>query len=208
MGGELPFPISPACDGHGLIADPHAPVARIAAKRRVAVITPAFPLPATRLPLEHLNLSGCSTATPDRKPMENSRMPRLRLRLTPHGRLSVEDQDDGPDIDAAASIRLIDAFARGTGYGLVWLGAAEVGQALPPLFVWWRDFAALYVGSLCLHASGMEAERPRKLPSVPAPTAAELSSLVLTAPIMAGAEYLTQGHRQLGICGLTESAMG
>jgi superfamily II DNA or RNA helicase len=119
-------------------------------------------------------------------------MSRLGLRLTPHGRLSVEDQDNGPDIDAAASIRLIDAFARGTGYGLMWLGAAEVGQPLPPLFVWWRDFAALYVGSLCLHASGMEAEGPRKLPSVPAPTAAELSSLVLTAPIMAGAEYLTQ----------------
>ena len=119
-------------------------------------------------------------------------MSRLGLRLTPHGRLSVEDQDDAPDIDAAASIRLIDAFARGTGYGLVWLGAAEVGQALPPLFVWWRDFAALYVGSLCLRASGMEAEERGKLPGVPAPTAAELSSLVLTAPIMAGAEYLTQ----------------
>jgi non-specific serine/threonine protein kinase len=119
-------------------------------------------------------------------------MSRLGLRLTPHGRLSVEDQDNGPDIDAAASIRLIDAFAQGAGYGLMWLGAAEVGQALPPLFVWWRDFAALYVGSLCLHASGMEAEGPRKLPSVPAPTPAELSSLVLTAPIMAGAEYLTQ----------------
>src|SRR5262249_57154081 len=118
-------------------------------------------------------------------------MSRLGLRLTPHGRLSVEDQDDGPDIDAAASIRLIDAFARGTGYGLVWLGAAEVGQALPPLFVWWRDFAALYVGSLCLHASGMEAEGSRKLPSVPAPTDAELSPLVLTAPIMAGAGQLT-----------------
>ena len=86
----------------------------------------------------------------------------IGLRLTPHGRLSVEDQDDAPDIDAAASIRLIDAFARGTGYGLVWLGAAEVGQALPPLFVWWRDFAALYVGSLCLHASGMEAEEQPK----------------------------------------------
>jgi superfamily II DNA or RNA helicase len=119
-------------------------------------------------------------------------MSRLGLRLTPHGRLSVEDQDDAPDIDAAASIRLIDAFARGTGYGLVWLGAAEVGQALPPLFVWWRDFAALYIGSLCLRASGMEAEERGKLPGVPAPTAAELSSLVLSAPIMAGAEYLTQ----------------
>src|SRR5260370_16449892 len=119
-------------------------------------------------------------------------MSRLGLRVTLDGRLRVEDQDDGPDIDAATSIRLIDAFARGTGYGLAWLGAAEVGQALPPLFVWWRDFAALYVGSLCLHASGMEAEAPRKLPNLPAPTAAELSSLVLTAPIMAGAEYLTQ----------------
>src|SRR5437868_336178 len=119
-------------------------------------------------------------------------MPRLGLRLTPHGRLRAEEQDDGPEIDAGASIRLIDAFARGTGYGLVWLGAAEVGQALPPLFVWWRDFAARYVGSLCLHASGLEAEERVKLPSIPAPTAAELSSLVLTAPIMAGAEYLTE----------------
>src|SRR5436305_710978 len=118
-------------------------------------------------------------------------MPKLGLRLTPHGRLSLEDHDDGPEIDAAAAIRLIDAFARGTGYGLVWLGAAEVGQALPPLFVWWRDFAALYVGSLCLHASGLETEERVKLPSIPAPTAAELSSLVLTAPIIAGAEYLT-----------------
>src|SRR5229473_5242609 len=119
-------------------------------------------------------------------------MSRLGLRLTPHGRLRAEDQDDGPEIDAAASIRLIDAFARGTGYGLVWLGAAEVGQAFPPLFVWWRDFAALYVGSLCLHASGLEAGERAKLPSLPAPTAAELSSLVLTAPIMPGAEYLSE----------------
>jgi hypothetical protein len=74
----------------------------------------------------------------------------------------------------------------------VWLGAAEVGQALPPLFVWWRDFAALYVGSLCLHASSLEAGERVKLPSLPAPTAAKLSSLVLTAPIMQGAEYLTE----------------
>ena len=119
-------------------------------------------------------------------------MSKLGLRLTPHGRLIVEERDDGPDIDAAASIRLIDAFARGTGYGLVWLGAAEVGQALPPLFVWWRDFAALYV-ELTLSARVRHGRGgPRTLPNVPAPTAAELSSLVLTAPIMAGAEYLTQ----------------
>ena len=104
----------------------------------------------------------------------------------------VEDGDDAPEIDAAASIRLSEAFAQGTGHGLVQLGAAEVGRALPPVFVWWRGFAAQYVGSLCLHASGTEAEDSRELPNVPAPSAAEFSSLVLTAPMMAGAEYLTQ----------------
>src|SRR5271169_2469684 len=65
--GHATFSICPDGDAHGVIADPRAFVARIAAKRRVAVITPAFPLAATRLPLGHINLSGCSTATPDRK---------------------------------------------------------------------------------------------------------------------------------------------
>ncbi len=116
----------------------------------------------------------------------------IGLRLTPYGRLVVENQDDAPGIDSATSIRLTEAFARGTGHGLVRLGAAEVGQTLPPVFVWWRDFAARYIGSLCLHASGTKAEDSRKPPSVPAPTAAELSSLELTAPMMAGAEYLTR----------------
>src|ERR1700741_5653564 len=98
-------------------------------------------------------------------------MSNLGLLLTHPGHLIVEERDYAPEIDAAASIRLIDAFARGTGYGLVWLGAAEVGQALPPLYVWWRDFAALYVGSLCLHASGMDSDGSRRLPNVPTPTA-------------------------------------
>ena len=115
-------------------------------------------------------------------------MPRLGLRLTPQGRLVVEDQDDAPEIDAKITARLTEAFAAGTGFGLVRLGAGEVGQALPPAFVWWRDFAARYVGALCLHASGTEADG---VPAVPAPTAAECASLVLTAPMMTGAEYLT-----------------
>src|SRR5271166_2471690 len=118
-------------------------------------------------------------------------MPGLGLRLTPHGRLVVEDQDDAPEVDAKALTRLTAAFAQGTGNGLVRLGAGEVGQALPPVFVWWRAFAARYVASLCLHASGTEGNRAPKLPIVPVPTAAELASLVLTAPMMAGAEYLT-----------------
>ncbi len=119
-------------------------------------------------------------------------MPRLGLRLTPHGRLDIEARDDAPEIDAAAAVRLSEAFAQGTGYGLLQLGAAEVAQALPPVFVWWRDFAAQYIGALCLHASGTEADDRRAPPEVPPPGAADLASLVLTAPMMAGAEYLTQ----------------
>ena len=68
------------------------------------------------------------------------------------------------------------------------LGAGEVGQALPPVFVWWRGFAARYVAGLCLHEPGTQTG---VLPDIPAPTEADLASLVLTAPMMTGAEYLT-----------------
>lgn len=118
-------------------------------------------------------------------------MPRLGLRLTPHGHLVAEDQDDAPEIDPKVATRLTEAFARGAGHGLVRLGAGEVGQILPPAFVWWRQFAARYVGALCLHASGTDADSRSSLPIVPPPTEADLASLLLSAPMMAGAEYLT-----------------
>jgi superfamily II DNA or RNA helicase len=118
-------------------------------------------------------------------------MPRLGLRLTPHGHLVAEDQDDAPELDPKAAARLTEAFARGAGHGLVRLGAGEVGHTLPPVFVWWRQFAARYVGALCLHASGIDADTPLPPPVVPPPTEAELASLLLSAPMMAGAEYLT-----------------
>ena len=65
-------------------------------------------------------------------------MTRFGLRLTPHGHLVAEAQDDATEIDKLVQQRLTEAFAQGTGYGLVRLGAGEVGQALPPVFVWWR----------------------------------------------------------------------
>jgi len=120
-------------------------------------------------------------------------MSRLGLRLTPHGHLLLEQADDAADLKAGSAARLVDAFARGSGPGLVQLGAGEVGQALPPVLAWWRGFAARYVTSLCLHApgSGEDASPPSALADVAAPGTAELSTLVLTAPIMPGSEYLT-----------------
>lgn len=117
-------------------------------------------------------------------------MPRLGLRLTPHGHLLLEAAEDAPLLEEAMAHRLADAFGRGTGYGLMQLGAGEVGHPLPPVFVWWRDFAARYVGALCLHASSVAEASSCVLPALPPPADHEIATLVLTAPMMPGAEYL------------------
>jgi superfamily II DNA or RNA helicase len=116
---------------------------------------------------------------------------RAALRLTPRGRLLFEDIGDAPELDAGVAARLRDAFARGSGEGLWRLGAGEIGENLPPVFVWWRDFAARFVTALRHQptekdAPGIDASPARIAP----PTPAELASLALTAPMMAGAEYL------------------
>src|SRR4051812_13604652 len=113
----------------------------------------------------------------------------LRLRLTPRGHLLCAPSADALALDEALATRLGEAFAHGSGEGLLRLGAGEVGQALPPVFVWWRDFAARYVSALCVQAAG--AEDGAAPLEVRPPDEAELGFLVLTAPLMPGAEYLT-----------------
>ncbi|HLM53575.1 MAG TPA: DEAD/DEAH box helicase [Pseudoxanthomonas sp.] len=119
-------------------------------------------------------------------------MPRLGLRLTPQRHILLEAAEDAPILDDMIAERLADAFARGTGHGLLRLGACEVGQVLSPAFAWWRDFAARYVGALCLLAPGAASDTSSSsvLPAVPPPTDGEIATLVLTAPMMPGAEYL------------------
>ncbi len=115
------------------------------------------------------------------------------LRLTPRGHLVLEQAEDGPDMDEAVAARLTEAFAGGTGAGLVQLGAREVGQVLPPSFGWWRGFAGRYVASSLLHSPGTADDAPvlSALPEIAAPDTAEFGALVLTAPMMPGSEYLT-----------------
>ena len=103
------------------------------------------------------------------------------LALTPHGRLALVEEPGAPLLDAELAQRLRDAFARGSGHGLLQLGAAEAGAALPPVFSYWREFGAGYVTAL----------RTQPETRVPAPPAAELERLVLAVPPMTGAEYLT-----------------
>ncbi|WP_201842928.1 SNF2 helicase-associated domain-containing protein [Microvirga zambiensis] len=120
-------------------------------------------------------------------------MPRIQLRLTPRGHLLLEEANDAPTLDDTVAARLTEAFGRGTGEGLLQLGAGEIGQSLPPTLVWWRDFAARYVEAMCLHGAGGGGETLSAafFSAMAPPPEAELALLVLTAPMMPGAEYLT-----------------
>ena len=69
--------------------------------------------------------------------------------FTPHGRLTLIQANDAPLLEAATADRLQKAFARGSGHGLLQLGAGEVATALPAVLSYWRDFAARYVTTLC-----------------------------------------------------------
>jgi superfamily II DNA or RNA helicase len=105
------------------------------------------------------------------------------LVLTPRGRLVFArvDRAAGP---AALWQTLEDAFERGSGHGLLELGAREVGTSLPGDLAYWRDFAALLIAAICAHPDF----QPRE--PVPAPALADLEALAAAAPPMEGAEYL------------------
>ncbi|MFP3642957.1 DEAD/DEAH box helicase [Paraburkholderia sp. SIMBA_054] len=107
---------------------------------------------------------------------------RLAPKITPAGHLLA-----APDVDAPAlpdDVALGASFRRGTGHGLLYLGSATIGRALPPAWAWWRDFGARYVTSLCTTPEGEEV-------AVSQPDTGDFERLIEDAPPMTGAEYLT-----------------
>ncbi len=118
-----------------------------------------------------------------------SRAVRLTPCLTPHGRLVLVHAEDGTEIAKGRADDLVNAFARGAGHGLLTLGAREVGSALPPVFGWWREFAARFVTALCTRADVAEARSGILPPEAPGDE--EIEALLEVAPAMDGAEYLS-----------------
>jgi non-specific serine/threonine protein kinase len=102
--------------------------------------------------------------------------------LTPHGRITLAEAPDAPHLDPEVAQRLQGAFARGSGHGLLHLGAAEAGTALPPVLAYWREFGARYVTALC-----SQPDSP-----IATPDDLDLERLVFAAPPMTGVEYLTR----------------
>ncbi|MGF6547099.1 DEAD/DEAH box helicase [Paraburkholderia youngii] len=107
---------------------------------------------------------------------------RLSPRITPAGHLLA-----APDVEAPSlpdDVALGAAFTRGAGHGLLYLGSATIGRALPPAWAWWRDLGARYVTTLCTTPEGGEI-------AIVQPDLAEFERLIDDAPPMTGAEYLT-----------------
>ena len=109
------------------------------------------------------------------------------LALTPRGHLLFNLADDAVGLTSELAHTLENAFGRGSGHGLLELGAAEVGTVLPADLSYWRDFAARFVTVLCAHPDDDAHDA-----SVPGPPAAELAAFAAAAPPMdltAGPEH-------------------
>jgi non-specific serine/threonine protein kinase len=124
---------------------------------------------------------------------------RLTIKLTPHGRLALEESGDAHELAPELARRLQEAFSRGPGFGLLQLGACEVGETVPAVFAYWREFAARFLAALCARTPVEDVPF-----AAPDPPAAELAQLSLSPPEMTGAEYITPDvlralWRELGI---------
>ena len=71
---------------------------------------------------------------------------------------------------------------------MLWLGASEVGTALPPVLSYWRELGVRYVTALCALPGIGEGEAK---PPVPIPGDGEFDAIAVAVPPMIGAEYLT-----------------
>jgi hypothetical protein len=115
--------------------------------------------------------------------------------LTPHGLLTLRETGDASGLDRERGSSLEKAFARGSGHGLLWLGANEVGTALPPVLSYWRELGTRYVTALCaVPGIGESLNKPR----VEAPADGGLDKMAAAVPPMDGAEYVTTA----GLAGL------
>src|SRR5579862_4741921 len=106
--------------------------------------------------------------------------------LTPRGLLNLRKTDDGPVLEQDE--RLAKAFMRGSGHGLLWLGANAVGATLPPVLTYWRELGGSYVTALCA-LPGLGDGRTK--PPVPIPADSNFDMMAAAVPPMTGAEYLT-----------------
>jgi non-specific serine/threonine protein kinase len=97
------------------------------------------------------------------------------------------DAPDASEIEPAVAKRIEQAFARGSGAGMLHLGAAEIATSLPPSVAWFREIGRRFVTALCALP---DVEELKARATIPAPEA-ELLELLASAPPFLGSERLT-----------------
>ncbi len=112
----------------------------------------------------------------------------FELILTPAGRLRLQQGDDengaAPD---AWSMKAAAAFGSSQAEGLFSLAAARPEAPPPPSLAFWRDFACCYLTRLCRTPESVG----HRIDPIEAPAEAELAVMLLSAPPIHGAEYLS-----------------
>jgi non-specific serine/threonine protein kinase len=113
----------------------------------------------------------------------------LVCRLAPSGRIDVYRgaPDEGPAISAAAQQRILAAFEKGRGHGVLRLGAGELNTELHPTLAYWRDLGKSFVARAC---GAVDPTDPASV-VVPEAAADELAAFAQAAPPMPGAELIT-----------------
>lgn len=110
------------------------------------------------------------------------------LGLLPSGHLqrfpSVADDSTGNAIHISP---ISKAFAHSVGEGLFTLAARKTGANLSPSLQYWRNFACKYLSERCL----LTAADPQQPEPIEPFTATETMPLLMSAPPMRGAEYLS-----------------
>ncbi len=112
----------------------------------------------------------------------------LCLALSPSGHLLLRPAGAGePALEGEAAPGIAAAFERGAGQGLLHLGTAEAHAALTPALAFWRELGREVMSAVC---AVPDLESLRERAEVRAPSAA-LAQLLLAAPPLPGAEYLS-----------------
>ncbi len=108
------------------------------------------------------------------------------VRITPVGHLlPAFEPGHAPGLTEPVQ-KALEALRGSPAAGLFELAARSFSGGLPPQLAFWRDLASRYLGEICHTPAGTADLEP-----VAAPPASDLAELMLSAPPMPGAEYLT-----------------
>ncbi len=109
--------------------------------------------------------------------------------LSPGGRITVhgDGASSGTRPPSATNEQVSEAFGRGSGHGLLHLGATELTTDLDPSLAFWRELGRQFVSAAC---GALDPTEPAAV-VLPEPDLTALEDLAETVPPMRGAEYLS-----------------